>query len=38
VIAITNTYGADELRQASHVVSTYEEIDKLLTSESQHHQ
>jgi beta-phosphoglucomutase-like phosphatase (HAD superfamily) len=38
VIAITNTYGADELRQASHVVSTYEEIDKLLTNESQHHQ
>lgn len=37
VIAITNTYSADELRQASHVVSTYEEIDKLLTGESPRH-
>jgi HAD superfamily hydrolase (TIGR01509 family) len=34
VIAITNTYTADELRQASYVVSTYKEIDKLLTGES----
>ena len=30
VIAITNTYPAAELRQATHVVKTYEEIERLL--------
>jgi HAD superfamily hydrolase (TIGR01509 family) len=30
VIAITNTYPAAELRQATHVVSTYPEIERLL--------
>ncbi len=29
-IAITNTHPADELRHATHVVKTYEEIDRLL--------
>lgn len=33
VIAITNTYPADELRQATYVVNTYTEIEKLLTHE-----
>jgi HAD superfamily hydrolase (TIGR01509 family) len=30
VIAITNTHPADELRQATHVVSTYQEIRQVL--------
>jgi len=30
VIAITNTYPADELRHATHVVRTYEEIERRL--------
>jgi HAD superfamily hydrolase (TIGR01509 family) len=30
VIAITNTHPADELREATHVVQTYEEIGRLL--------
>jgi HAD superfamily hydrolase (TIGR01509 family) len=30
VIAITNTHGADELRQATHVVATHAEIARLL--------
>jgi hypothetical protein len=30
VIAITNTYSAEELRHATHVVRTYEEIERLL--------
>jgi HAD superfamily hydrolase (TIGR01509 family) len=30
VIAITNTYRADELAHATHVVQTYEEIERLL--------
>jgi beta-phosphoglucomutase-like phosphatase (HAD superfamily) len=30
VIAITNTYPAEELREATHVVRTYSEIDRLL--------
>jgi len=31
VIAITNTYPANELGHATHVVSTYEEVQRLLT-------
>ena len=31
VIAITNTHPADELGHATHVVSTYEEVERLLT-------
>jgi HAD superfamily hydrolase (TIGR01509 family) len=34
VIAITNTHPARELRQATHVVRTYEEIERLLLSNS----
>lgn len=30
VIAITNTHSADELRRATHVVRTYDEIERLL--------
>jgi hypothetical protein len=30
VIAITNTHPAEELRHATHVVQTYEEIERLL--------
>jgi hypothetical protein len=30
VIAITNTLGADSLRRAHQVVTTYKEIEKLL--------
>ena len=30
VIAITNTHPADELRQATHVVADYDEIERLL--------
>jgi beta-phosphoglucomutase len=30
VIAITNTHPAEELQQATHVVTTYEEIERLL--------
>ncbi len=33
VIAITNSYPADELRQATHVVRTYAEIEQLLFGE-----
>jgi HAD superfamily hydrolase (TIGR01509 family) len=34
VIAITNTLPADELRQATHVVDTYQEIQRLLLPDS----
>jgi HAD superfamily hydrolase (TIGR01509 family) len=34
VIAITNTYRADELAHAPHVVDTYEEIERLLLDRS----
>ena len=30
VIAITNTHPAEELRHATHVVETYQEIERLL--------
>ena len=30
VIAITNTHPTEELRHATHVVRTYEEIERLL--------
>ena len=30
VIAITNTHPAEELRHATHVVQTYQEIERLL--------
>jgi len=30
VVAITNTHPAKELRHATHVVRTYEEIERLL--------
>jgi HAD superfamily hydrolase (TIGR01509 family) len=33
VIAITNTHAAEELRQATRVVGTYEEIERLLLEE-----
>ena len=35
VIAITNTHRADELRQATHVVGTYPEIERLLLAAPQ---
>ena len=34
VIAITNTHPADELRQATHVVQTYQQIERLLLGPS----
>jgi len=37
VIAITNTHSAEELRHATHVVSTYAEIEDLLTPEQVNH-